>query len=218
MSVRPEKTEISLGICPVWSESSLCAQWAAKGPVFLHADSQDSDQTGRMPRLIWVFVGCTVILLVLSCRGTIMSHVKVPYSSAVNVYTATQQSQIWGFLYEASSISIYEPPHDKTIKVACAPSEDSDQPGHPPSLIRVFTVRLKKQWALSYPLRAQRRLWSDWADAQADLNLCWAHSSFCWFCHEAAHIYCVCEQQRLLLDWANMQARLSLYCLTMWLT
>ena len=31
-----------------------------------------------------------------------------------------------------------EPPHDKTNKVACAPSEDSDQPGHPPSLIRVF--------------------------------------------------------------------------------
>ena len=28
-----------------------------------------------------------------------------------------------------------EPPHDKTNKVACAPSEDSDQPGHPPSLI-----------------------------------------------------------------------------------
>ena len=24
----------------------------------------------------------------------------------------------------------------------CAPSKDSDQPGHPPSLIRVFTVRL----------------------------------------------------------------------------
>ena len=26
-----------------------------------------------------------------------------------------------------------EPPHDKTNKVACAPSEDSDQPGYPPS-------------------------------------------------------------------------------------
>ena len=38
-----------------------------------------------------------------------------------------------------------------------APSEDSDQPGHPPSLIRVFAVRLKKVWALSYPLSAQRR-------------------------------------------------------------
>ena len=33
---------------------------------------------------------------------------------------------------------IYEPPHDKTNK--CAPSEDSDQPGHPPSLIRIFAV------------------------------------------------------------------------------
>ena len=31
-------------------------------------------------------------------------------------------------------------PHDKTNKMICAPSEDSDQPGHPPSLIRVFTV------------------------------------------------------------------------------
>ena len=55
---------------PVWSESSLCAQWVAKGPRFLHADSEDSDQTGRMPRLIWVFAGRTLILLVLSCCGS----------------------------------------------------------------------------------------------------------------------------------------------------
>ena len=27
-------------------------------------------------------------------------------------------------------------------KMACEPSEDSDQPGHPPSLIRVFDVRV----------------------------------------------------------------------------
>ena len=60
----------------------------------------------------------------------------------------------------------------------CAPSEDSDQPGHSPSLIRVFAVRMKKPWVLSYPLSAQRRLWSDWADAQADLSLCWAHTHF----------------------------------------
>ena len=62
-----------------------------------------------------------------------------------------------------------------------APSEDSDQPGHPPSLIRVFTVRMKKAGVLSYPLSAQRRLWSDWADAQADLSLCWAHTHFVGF-------------------------------------
>ena len=28
--------------------------------------------------------------------------------------------------------------------------EDSDQPGHPPSLIRVFAVGMKKAWVLSY--------------------------------------------------------------------
>ena len=27
-------------------------------------------------------------------------------------------------------------------------------------------------------LSAERRLWSDWADAQADLSLRWAHSHF----------------------------------------
>ena len=70
----------------------------------------------------------------------------------------------------------------------CAPSEDSYQPDHPPSLIRVFAVRMKKAWVLSYPLSAQRRLWSDWADAQADLSLRWAQMPFCWFCHEAAHL------------------------------
>ena len=52
------------------SESSLCAQWVAKGPSFLHADSEDSDQTGRMPRLILVFTGHTVILLVMSWGGS----------------------------------------------------------------------------------------------------------------------------------------------------
>ena len=45
-----------------------------------------------------------------------------------------------------------EPPNDKTNKMACAPSEDSDQPGHPPSLIRVFAVHLKKLGLLAYPL------------------------------------------------------------------
>ena len=62
-----------------------------------------------------------------------------------------------------------------------APNKDSDQPGHPPCLIRVFAVRMKKAWVLSYPLSGQRKLWSDWADAQADLRLCWAHSYFVGF-------------------------------------
>ena len=46
MSVRPAKTQINWA-----SAQSLCAQWVAKDPRFLHADSEDSDQTGRMFRL-----------------------------------------------------------------------------------------------------------------------------------------------------------------------
>ena len=72
--------------------------------------------------------------------------------------------------------------------MACVPSEDSDQPGHPPCLIGVFAVHMMKAWTLSYPLSAQRRLLSDWADAQAELILRWAHMPFCWFCHDAAHL------------------------------
>ena len=85
--------------------------------------------------------------------------------------------------------SLNEPHHDKTNKMACAPSKDSDQPGHPPSLIRVFPVRLKKAKILSYPLGAQQRLLSDWAYAQADLSLRLAHIPFCWFCHDAAQMW-----------------------------
>ena len=50
---------------PVWSESSLSV-WRKLGSLANHwAHSKDSDQTGWMPRLIWVFAGHTVILLVL---------------------------------------------------------------------------------------------------------------------------------------------------------
>ena len=51
-------------------------------------------------------------------------------------------------------IILTEPAHDKINKMACASSEDSDQPGHPPSLIRIFAVRMKKAWVLSYLLSA----------------------------------------------------------------
>ena len=39
--VRPAKTQISLGIRPVWSVSSLCALWVAKDPMIFHADSEE---------------------------------------------------------------------------------------------------------------------------------------------------------------------------------
>ena len=51
-----------------------------------------------------------------------------------------------------------EPVNDKTYRMACASSENSDQPGHPPSLIRAFAVRMKKNQVLSYPVSAQQIL------------------------------------------------------------
>ena len=40
-------------------------------------------------------------------------------------------------LKQAQELRKYEPPCDKTNKMTCAPSKDSDQPGHPSSLITV---------------------------------------------------------------------------------
>ena len=66
VAVRPAKTQISLGIRPVGSESSLSAGRNLELLATHWAHSEDSGQTGRMPRLIWVFAGRTLILLVLS--------------------------------------------------------------------------------------------------------------------------------------------------------
>ena len=69
--VRPAKTQISLGIHPAWSESSLSA-WRNLGPLATHwVHSEDSDQTGRMPRLIWVFAGRTCHFIGFVVRGHI---------------------------------------------------------------------------------------------------------------------------------------------------
>ena len=73
MAVRPAKTQISLGIRPVWSESSLSA-WRKLGSLATQwAHSEDSDQTGQMPRvdlsLRWAhthFVGFVMSRLIFS--------------------------------------------------------------------------------------------------------------------------------------------------------
>ena len=76
--------------------------------------------------------------------------------------------------------TIFEP--DKN-KMTWAPSEDSDQFGHP---IRVFAVRGRSLGSLvTHWVHSED--WSDWADAQADLSLRWAQTSFRWFIHDAAH-------------------------------
>ena len=43
-----------------------------------------------------------------------------------------------------------EPGHSQVAKLACPPSEDSDQPAHPLSLIVVFAVCMKNHQDLGY--------------------------------------------------------------------
>ena len=128
------------------------------------------------------------------------------------------RSAYWGRWHAYDELKKIEPPHDITNKMTCAPSKDSDKP----SLIRVFAVGMKKSWVLSYPLSAQRRRWSDWADAQVDLSLHWAFRSFC---HAAAQLiyiiwaassefgtYRLCEQRRFRRACASAQSRQNLRC------
>ena len=92
------------------------------------------------------------------------------------------------FLNKTHSIIIWAATWQNRQK-ECAPREDSDQPGYPPSLIRVFSVCSVGCWGHQPSSCGQRRLCSDYADAQADLSLRWAHMILCWFCHVLAHIY-----------------------------
>ena len=52
-------TQRSLGIRPIWLESSLSAWWNSGSLATHRAPSEDSNQTGQMLRLIWVFTGGT---------------------------------------------------------------------------------------------------------------------------------------------------------------
>ena len=75
------KTQISLGICPVWSESSLSA-WRNRGSIATHwVHSEDSNQTGRMLRLIWALAGCTCHFVSFVMRWLI--------------YCVSEQGRLW---------------------------------------------------------------------------------------------------------------------------
>ena len=71
------KTQISLYICAVWSDSLPCALWIAKGPKILHAMSQDADQTARMCMMVWVICKLKGLLCPMSLR---LRELKITFS------------------------------------------------------------------------------------------------------------------------------------------
>ena len=76
----------------------------------------------------------------------------------------------------------------KTYLLICS-KQDANMPAHPRSLIRVFVVHLKNSCIFGYSNFARKRFWSDCENAQADLNIRWAHMSEGTFSDVAALIY-----------------------------
>ena len=86
--VCPVKTQISLGLHPVWPESSQSA-WRKLGSLATQwVQSKDSDQTGLMPRLIWVFAGHTCHFVGFVMRRLISHYSMVkPHCSKFSTIT-----------------------------------------------------------------------------------------------------------------------------------
>ena len=106
-------------------------------------------------------------------------------------FTLFARGSVWSFQWQYSSLfkwiiyniraTSWQNQHND-----CAPSKDSGQPGHQPSLIRVFAVRWMGSWGSS--LSSCRQGWL----IRLGGCLGWSESSlgaqsFCWFCLEAAH-------------------------------
>ena len=141
VSVRPERTRISLGICPVWSESSLSA-WRNFGPLATHwAHSRDSDQTGRMPRLIWVFAGRTLILFVLSRGGSYLYH---SYACRTCVL------RILGTVKHNIHITCNSASSRENLSSGFETRVDSNRPAQPQKQSRGLKLHIKKLQVLYY--------------------------------------------------------------------
>ena len=198
MSVHPAKTQISLGIRPVWSESPLSA-WRQLGSLATHwAHSEDSDQTGRIlcrfcheaAHMSWSLTNlqnglctqqrlrsaCTITVWSVSWLDTLCVVLEDP---SFFMLTAKTDQTLWmprlslhwahtwskaktlirlcwcpgwvftghtcglvGFVVPCRRLWCQEMSRLMTKPTKWrAPREDSDQPGHPPNLITVFTMR-----------------------------------------------------------------------------
>ena len=109
--------------------------WRKLGSLATHwAHSEDSDQTGRMPRLISVFSGRSHFVGFVNYTSCLwaMSWEKGPNHWAMTGSSNTSacnhlvDPRMW-ILPKFSPNFINEPQKDKTNKMTCVSSEDSDQ-------------------------------------------------------------------------------------------
>ena len=150
-----------------WHQPSLISLcWVLLGKLgdlsFLQVNSKDSDQTEQMHRLIWVFAAhkghfAGFVMWWLSYFQIILQRVVVPDQlpcfvvSYLGFHALPKSVGLnarlkWvKFCWILDQFDVVEPKWAATWQnqeSECAPSEDSDQPGHQPSLISVFAMHL----------------------------------------------------------------------------
>ena len=158
----------------VWSESSLCAQWAAKDPSFLQVDSEDSDQPGRIPRLIWVFAGHTCHFVGFVTRWLILLCLRAGYCKTYKMACASSETPIGPLMHTVCSeflLSVWS--SLELFAIYSIYSKDSVRQ-HLCAVWSVFNILAYMSRDMTKPTKwvcAQRRLRSAWASAQSDQSL-----------------------------------------------
>ena len=116
-----QRRQISLGILPVWSESSLSV-WRKLGYLATHwAHSEDSDQTGGCPGWSEFSLCAYAILLVLSCASSNKLHwaQHFPWDSMC------AQRRFRSACGSKSSLCFWR--HIGSLVIDSVPCEDADQ-------------------------------------------------------------------------------------------
>ena len=146
MSVRPAKTQISLGICPVWSESSLCAQWVAEDPSFPHATAKTLIRLGGCLGWSESSLGaqpfgwfCHVALHISRMRWLITNG--LVWDLAGTRLEWREKQCISTREHLRCNIKIFGPGYAKMCLMPYTNNKGADQPAHPRSLISTFVFR-----------------------------------------------------------------------------
>ena len=157
-------TKISLGIRTIWSESSqsewkklVSFSYLLSGQQRLWSDWEDAQadlslRWAHMP-FCWFCREAAQIRRWSSLQILLSSLVWLIFHLVINLRRTMT----------------------KPTKSHLRPTNTQTRSGYPPSLIRVFAHGGRSKVSSC----GQRRLWSDWADAQADIGLPWAHKSNC---------------------------------------
>ena len=139
--------------------STLCACWVNNVlSIYTIRISPDS-QVGFWPYLLYhprPSAGCLLVWMAdmhAYVRRRLFEHGSCVCTGRQSLHSRSNFLRI-----------LIEPGHSISYNIACAFSEDSNQPVYLHSLIRVFAVRLRTLWILGYPQCVHRSLWSECSD------------------------------------------------------